>query len=388
MKTTRLIILITVLACLTTACSIGKNQVAFVTSTELSVLSADTTTQDISIGYDRHEIVIAPAYPESGEIPPVYARLDSNASILNPEVRSIYATGQAAEIVTRNEQTRRPEDYGLYGQRRRMVFGTTTTTGLKLSYDGGVRVGFLLGHKRQEASVIPVRREEGASKEDPDYYASVIAAQKKTSRTDDPSKIGLRSMQFMATGIAAKNLAADPDVQKLFEDEAQASLAALNRVPPATTTGETLKEGVCLANLLQSSSGPAADAARALKAQRGYDFDALCKGDANPAVLTPINEELREAGILAGPSAENRPAAPAPNAAPASEAPTASANDALRAPVCRAAFLVGQDTPDGRVARRIEAATRYDFKQLCSSEQPDPAVLQYITQQLAAAGLN
>lgn len=301
MKTTRLIIPITLLASLTTACSIGKNQVAFVTSTELSVLSADSTTQDVSIGYDRHELVIAPAYPESGAIPPVYARLDSNASILNPEVRSIYATGQAAEIVTKKQQTADPEKYPLVGQRRRMVFGTTTTTGLKLSYEGGARVGFLFGHKRQEASVIPVRRKESSDTERPDYYGSVIAAQRKTASTDDPDAIGLGSMQFMATGIAAKNLAANRDVQTLFEKKAIASLDALKSIPETNVDNDTRQSAIC--DAAEGAKQPDERGRKILKLQRDleYDFAQICESESpSPTVLKVIYTELESAGLTQG----------------------------------------------------------------------------------------
>ena len=80
------------------ACA-DPNRVTFVTKTDIAI-DADATTQSVSIGYDRREGYIGPAY-ETGGVPPIVAKIKSNLSILTPEVHQFYATGNAAVLCHR-----------------------------------------------------------------------------------------------------------------------------------------------------------------------------------------------------------------------------------------------------------------------------------------------
>ena len=69
------------------------DRVTFVTASEVGI-GADATLGNVNIGYDRNELVIGPVYPETGALPPVYAKLDSDLAIFNPRIQQIYATAR------------------------------------------------------------------------------------------------------------------------------------------------------------------------------------------------------------------------------------------------------------------------------------------------------
>src|SRR5689334_8264542 len=78
----------------------------FVTSTNIGI-NADATSRVVNIGYDRTEGFVGPAYVEDGTLPSVVGYLHSNLSVLDPQIRQLYATGQAASIVA-SEKPRGP----------------------------------------------------------------------------------------------------------------------------------------------------------------------------------------------------------------------------------------------------------------------------------------
>jgi hypothetical protein len=120
------------------------------------------------------------------------------------------------------------------GQRRPLVFATGANVGLKLGFGAGtapVPSSIKFGYNREEASVIPLQREQPAQGK-PDQYAPVLAAMDLDLRTTaEAAGTNLGITQFFATGSAARNLAAyNPDIRHYFKAQAGAAVqqAALN----------------------------------------------------------------------------------------------------------------------------------------------------------------
>jgi len=211
-------------ACLTTAACVGEDSVLFVTTTNIGI-DADTTPPNIAVAYDRYEGYFGPTYA-NGALPPVYARLQSNSSVFNPKIKQTYATGEAARLISKGEQSGETAPPKLTGDKRIAFAGTTATVGLKVTFSPeGPPESVTLGYKRKEYSLIPVMTQgEGDAKED--TYASVVASFGINTETTKIGESGLGVSQFFATGIAAKNLASDPVIQELFKQQAKASLTA------------------------------------------------------------------------------------------------------------------------------------------------------------------
>ncbi len=188
----------------------------FVTSTVVG-LDADARTQTTSIGYGRLEGVFGPAY-QDGALPPVYAKLESSLDVFRPEIRQLYATGDAARLVAGGAAV---DDNELEGRRRSMFFGTATFFGLQMGFGpAGPRNG-TLGYKRIEYSRIPVQSRGGG----PDIYAPVLASIRigpGAGRTIRDAGVALD--QFFATGDAAEALA--PHVAPSYRATAKESLSA------------------------------------------------------------------------------------------------------------------------------------------------------------------
>lgn len=199
----------------------STSKVVFVTSTEIG-MGADAKIGNVNIGYDRNELVVGPAYPETGAAPPVYARLESNLKVFSPEVKQLYATGHAAEIATEARNSTQARG-GLYGTRKIMIFGTTTNLGLKVHFAGNVPDSMNFGYKRKEMSVIPLKDKE-STESAPDEYASVIAGLGLSTDATSFSGSGVKLSQFIATGSAAENMARDESVSSLFKDAASNAL--------------------------------------------------------------------------------------------------------------------------------------------------------------------
>jgi hypothetical protein len=224
------------------------NRVTFVTMTNIAI-DADATTQSASIGYDRYEGYVGPAY-ESGAVPPIVAKIKSNLSVLNPEVHQFYATGQAAILATcqggkaTDEQppaptTGQPEEEGtkcpelpkprLSGNKRIMFFGTGSVIGLKVRWAGNAPESVTLGYKRKEFSTLPIGRiaqpdgtgTSGAAAGE-DSYGSVLASLDMGTQVVAPINPKLSLGQFFATGDAAENLAN----KKVIRDAVRKELAA------------------------------------------------------------------------------------------------------------------------------------------------------------------
>lgn len=213
----------------------SSDRVVFVTMSEVGV-GYDGTAGTANIGFDRNEAVIGPDYPETGGIPPVYARLRSSGDLFAPGVDQLYATGDAARLATTDNNNCTPpaSDKPLTGERRVAIFGTSTNVGLKVHLvRSAVPDSINFGYKRKEFSWVPLRSELG--KDEEDKYPSLLAGVKiGTDVSRDSSNVAYDIDQFIATGRAAENLACRKDVQKAFEKQA---LENIKKIPPAEVPG-------------------------------------------------------------------------------------------------------------------------------------------------------
>lgn len=222
------------------------NEVLFVTKTSVGI-DFDAKPATASIGYDRTEGYIAPRY-DNGEIPPVVASIKSDVAIFSPNIRQVYATGDAAVIAVSAYPKKALEyldpfpgqgtpplpvedhtpEKKLRGDKKLMFFGTSTTTGLKVGFSTAVPDSFSFGYKRKEYSFIPVGTVVEGDNEY-DVYPSVLASIDTRANVSTKGVIdqtGLSSSQFFATGRAARKLAANPGVNQAFRKLATQSLRA------------------------------------------------------------------------------------------------------------------------------------------------------------------
>jgi hypothetical protein len=198
----------------------STDHVVFVTSTNIGI-GADPATYSASIGYGRDELIVGPAYVDTGAMPPVFGSLKSNLSIFSPDVSQVYATGKAAQIVNDKNSTTPGSPPKLNGKRRPMFFGTTSKVGLHVTFASELpTVDF--GYRRRELSIIPLQPSDlpaDSSKED--GYASTIASISLSTTTESLKRTGIDLRQFFATGAAADAVASDPDIKALFQQEAK-----------------------------------------------------------------------------------------------------------------------------------------------------------------------
>lgn len=201
----------------------GVNSVLFVTTTSLGI-DFDSKPPTASIGYARVEGYLGPRY-DNGAVPPVIARIRTDGGIFTPRVRQIYATGAAAALVTdKNSSAKGPTE--LTGGKRLMLFGTTTTTGVKITFDSQYPDSFHFGFKRKEFSLIPLG-EAAAGNKAVDIYPSVLASLDNSVRAGtNPNDAGLQIGQVFATGVAAETIAKDPAIQEMFKTEVKDGFAA------------------------------------------------------------------------------------------------------------------------------------------------------------------
>ncbi len=233
----RYVFLLTVVAAALSACA-NTERVLFVTSTQIGI-DADSKTQSVSIGYDRYEGYVGPAY-ENGGLPPVIAHLESNLSVFDPKISQVYATGDAARLAA----GRGPKwsEKPLSGKKNITFFGTGTNFGLKATFSSEAPA-FNLGYKRQEFSLIPIGSEtektepavknttgklEVPDPKDPDgsedIYPSVLAAFDLNVANKSYAGTGAGVSQFFATGDAADSLAVHPDIRAAFQKEAREAM--------------------------------------------------------------------------------------------------------------------------------------------------------------------
>ncbi|TMK29396.1 MAG: hypothetical protein E6G69_12335 [Alphaproteobacteria bacterium] len=210
-----------------TACT---DYATFVTATNIGI-NADVKTQDVSIGYGRTELFTGPGYPEQGEAPRAVGYINSDLHVFQPHIRQLYATGDAAELVTTTlpypPAPSPPTEPPYYGQRRALVFATGANVGLKLGFGAGtapVPSSIKFGYNREEASVIPLRSDV-PTEQHRDRYAPVLASMDMNlGGTATPAGTNLGITQFFATGSAARNLAARDDFRQYFQFQAKEAI--------------------------------------------------------------------------------------------------------------------------------------------------------------------
>lgn len=203
-------------------CGCGySKRVAFGTTSSIG-LDVDTQPNPtLSVGDDREELIVGPRY-KNGAIPPVVAHIDADGGLFNASVSQIYATGNAARIVSNGSAIggARP----LKGDREVMFFGTNTNLGIKASFVGEIPKSFNFGYKRQELSVIPVGI--GGGPGGTDTYGSVLAKIGINSQVENIANKNFNYESFFATGDAAENLANNPIIKTSFTSLAKNSYSA------------------------------------------------------------------------------------------------------------------------------------------------------------------
>lgn len=195
------------------------DKVLFVTDTSFGI-NIDTKPATASIGYDRNEGYFGPRY-QNGAAPPVLASLETGGNVFNPEIRQLYATGQAAAKAVNSEAVSGPTSLSPDTGRKLMVFGTSTNFGVKVGFGTAAYPdSFSFGYKRKEMSWIPLgvgqaivkgKDRNGADTEivvPVHVYPSVLGTIDTTiATTGTVDGTGLTSRQFFATGEAAEALA-------------------------------------------------------------------------------------------------------------------------------------------------------------------------------------
>lgn len=199
------------------------DSVLFVTVTSIGI-DADTKPANVTIGYNRYEGYIGPVY-ETGAMPPVIARIKSNLAIFSPEIHQVYATGNAAKIVT-DPQGTTPSDDALSGKKRLAFFGTGTNIGLKVAFMANAPESISFGYKRKEFSFIPLGKKiDKDTGEAIDTYGSLLASIDKNLNAKSLTNTDLGVSQFFATGIAAEQLAStNIEIQQAFQEIAAQAL--------------------------------------------------------------------------------------------------------------------------------------------------------------------
>lgn len=216
------------LALLLGGCAETPRNVVFMTKASIGI-DIESTAQTASVAYDRVEGYYAPRY--AGQEPPaVYASLATNGKMIDRKIKQVYATGNAAKIVStpisQSPPAAAPPDRGsnsataggAVANTKSMFFGTGTVFGLKLGFGPTSLDSFTLGFKRKELSIIP------HDPSDTDF-PSVMASFNGNQATIRPDGGSLSIKQFFATGVAAESLASNPQIRREFEDEAISRLA-------------------------------------------------------------------------------------------------------------------------------------------------------------------
>ena len=261
-------ILAAAVACVLLVGCASPNTTVFVTATAIGI-GADSTTGTADVGYNRHEVVIGPAYPASGGVPPVYAHLESDLAFFKPHIRQLYATGQAAELATASSGVGIPET--LSGESRPMVFGTSTSFGLKVRYTGTVSSAIHLGYKRQEYSVLPIEPVANGQTR----LGSVIGGiELRVNGGGNQTTLPLT--QFMATGNAATNIAQTDFARGLFAADKQQALSAASGVAAVDVAVQIDAGPLCALQFKRGADATLEAKLRAAESDMGGSMAAFC----------------------------------------------------------------------------------------------------------------
>jgi hypothetical protein len=237
-----ILVLIPLVVC---GCGTMKNTAVFITKTSFG-LDVDSKPPSASISYDRVEGFYSPRFSNGG-LPSVAGAIQTDGSFFDRKIQQVYATGPAAAMVTDHNSVVKGAPTDLSGEREPMFFGTTTTSGLKVTFEELALSELTFGYKRKEVSIIPLGKESIQKDGVMSYvYPSVIATldngykvkeKAKETALGDPEN-NFTVAQYFATGVAAENLAHDATVQAQFKflakDSLQQSKAAQQRMQQTT----------------------------------------------------------------------------------------------------------------------------------------------------------
>ncbi|MCW0182678.1 MAG: hypothetical protein OJI70_12960 [Zavarzinia sp.] len=209
----------------------NTTDLVFVTSTTGGVV-ADTTTQQLSIGFDRTEGYIGPRFP-NGQVVPAMASFDGTGSVSSPKGRDLFATGDAAVIIANNGlpdtayvPPEAPADAAPAVER--VFVGTATNIGLKVGFSGTSAVAVNLGYRRAVIGIVSPGVARDATDKTRYIYPSVIASSDARGLISTPTETKGRVNQFILIGRAAE-VAASSDkfgIRSGFEDDAEASFTS------------------------------------------------------------------------------------------------------------------------------------------------------------------
>lgn len=203
----------------------------FVTSTTAGV-NADTTTQQLSIGFDRTEGYIGPRFP-NGEVVPALASFDGTGNVTSPKGRDLFATGDAAVIIANNGQPDttyvRPEAPADAAPAVERVFvGTATNIGLKVGFNAESAASVNLGYRRAVVGLISPGVAHDTAGKAHYIYPSVIASSDARGLISTPTETKGRVSQFIIVGRAAEVAAKNEQfgITSGFEEDAKASFTS------------------------------------------------------------------------------------------------------------------------------------------------------------------
>ncbi len=224
------------------ACASPSDSVYFITKTSTSIVDADTVPAGISIGYDRVEGYAGPRYAD-GSVFPVASSIESKGTGPGREVRQVFATGEAALIVTEQSDKANTADgkaplaevsnqasQNQREARKAVFFGTTTSVGLKLCFEptSPVPNAFTLGYKRKELAVIPVDQLlQNTSVLGSFTNHSGVAQAAAGAASGAATTLRFDVQQYFATGKAAEQLAALKVIRDQFQDKAQQAMGGV-----------------------------------------------------------------------------------------------------------------------------------------------------------------
>lgn len=271
------------------ACAPPKDRVIFVTNTSLGI-HTDQALPKFTVAYDRTEGVIGPTQPD-GNMPGVYAGIQSNGLLFGRKVKQVFATGLAAESITDSNNAQAPTcptgarcdpPVGRIG-----FFGTDTLVGFKIGYsveapDRLIPVTLHFGVKRREFSSLPLHDTNGFRT----YPSTIAMLDNSGSAAAGAAKFDL--VQFFAAGKPAENLAANTAFKTAIRTTAEEpALAAYD--------GEVSRQRMASVQVLNCYAG--LDRQRELAAWQ----DAINKGVLNgpavqaiaPLLADPTDDQLR-----------------------------------------------------------------------------------------------
>lgn len=228
-------ILITlVLSGLMLGCSMGKENILFITKTSLGV-DIDSKPPTLDIGYTRKEATLSPKF--EGGVLPQMATFKTNVGFVNTAVGQSFATGNAAllmskymginskpagrtaEIAITEIQDSNNASWvnGSTANAERYFFGTDTSFALKITFGletGGYPDSLSLGYKRKEVAFVPLMETKTGSVPAKVGLPSLIATAELDSETSNAANANVQFKQFYATGMAASYLAAQPEIRQ------------------------------------------------------------------------------------------------------------------------------------------------------------------------------